>query len=130
MREDASAATDVRRAHWRRRIKEDGVERWIAVSGADDGARIARVLMTASTAALEDLENHASDEALRDERLAGSSPGLVETQRLLYLAVLLRDIGPDPQVPGVVATLRNRVSGTVHEGRIERQLGGLGLLPT
>jgi len=129
LHEDGSASTDVTCAHWRKRIRKEGKEHWITVWHSDDPHSIYRILEQASSEVIDELDRHSSDEALRDVWLSGAGPGIVKMSRLLHLAILLRDLGPEEQLPGVISALRKLVSGSVHEGRIERQLGQIGLLP-
>jgi hypothetical protein len=73
-------------------------------------------------AVLPELIAHSTDEALRDEWLSGLSPGIGKMQRLLYLAVLVHEIGRSEKLGSVVEELRRLVSGGVHEVLVERQL--------
>ena len=76
---------------------------------------------------IPDLEKHSTDELLRDEWLAGVSPGLTRQQRLHYLVLLLRDLGPRERLAESITALRTLVVGTVHEGLVEFELKRLGL---
>lgn len=55
--------------------------------------------------AIPTLDAHASDEELRDLWLSGESPGLTDVQRLMYLAVLLRDLSPREQYSSILSEL-------------------------
>jgi hypothetical protein len=112
--------------HWRRRV-HFGSEEWLAVTAEETPEEVARVLSeTISRAVLPDLDQRASDEALRDEWLAGGSPGITDLQRMLFLLALLHDLGPQEQVAPTIAALRTR-HGTTHGGLIEHDLRLLGL---
>jgi len=55
--------------------------------------------------AIPTLDTHVSDEALRDLWLSGRSPGLTDVHRLMYVSVLLRDLGPREQYDSVRSEL-------------------------
>lgn len=51
-------------------------------------------LVASAEATVRELHEDASDAAFRDEWLAGRSPGIGSMQRLMFLAILLKEIGP------------------------------------
>jgi len=120
--DDESAARDVSSAHWCKRLCEQGQERWLSVKATDSVVGVTERVVAAFEGILPDLLAHSKDEALRDAWLAGAGPGLTAMQRLLYAAILVHELGPRDRLDGVLAELRGRVSGTMHEGTIERRL--------
>jgi hypothetical protein len=84
-------------------------------------ARLRRIL-AAFESILPDLLDHSTDDTPCRLWLSGVSPGMTKMQRLLFLAILINEQGPAEQLTAVVAELRSLVSGTVHEGFVERQL--------
>ncbi len=126
--EEPSASLVVAKAHWQKRWTEVGAERWLQVRPRDAAADIARVIMNAlENAVLPDLKEHSSNESLRDTWLAGSSPGITEMQRLLFLALLLKKIGPTDCLDSVVKELQKKVAGTVHAGLVDYDLARAGI---
>jgi hypothetical protein len=97
------------------------------VRAAESPGDSARVLLDALEGVLPELSDYSTDEALRDEWLAGASPGLVEMQRLMYLAILLNVIGPPEKLERVVGDLRSLVSGSVHQRLVETRLARAGV---
>ena len=128
LQDESSSALDVTKAHWRKRLREGGREKWLHVK-ATDPADIAgrRVILDAVEGVLPELLEHASDEALRNEWLSGSSPGLTDMQRLLFAAILVNEIGPDERLNAVVGELRGLVAGSVHQGLVEGRLARAGV---
>jgi len=84
LQDDPSSALDVTKAHWRKRLAEGGREKWLHVRATDSAAGAGKVILDTVEGVLLALLEHASDEALRDEWLSGSSPGLTDMQRLLF----------------------------------------------
>lgn len=122
LKQETGAALDVSAAHWRKRLTEGGREKWLRLRVTDPVDESATAILRSLEGVLAELEEHSTDEALRDEWLTSSSPGIGRMQRLLYLAVLLTEIGPAEKLRAVVAELRSLVAGGVHEGLVERQL--------
>ncbi len=122
LEDEPTAARDITRAHWRRRIRESGREKWIRIASESSNEDASRELLEQLSLAATDLENHGSDENLRDDWLVGVSPGLTEIERLLYLAILLHQIGPRDRLAEVLAALRSLVEGRPQEGIVRRQL--------
>jgi hypothetical protein len=127
LHDDASSALDITRAHWRKRLREDGREKWLHVKATDAADAAGRVILAAVEGLLPEVLEHASDEALRDEWLAGSSPGLTDMQRLLFAAILVNEIGPAERLPTVIGELRHLVAGSIHQGLVEGQLTRAGV---
>src|SRR5437870_9506926 len=76
LEDDIAAARDVTRAHWRQRIRESGREKWIRIAPERAIEDASRELFEQIELATTDLENHGTDESLRDDWLASVSPGL------------------------------------------------------
>ncbi len=127
LHEDEGATSDLAAAHWRRRLSEDGIEKWLTISASDSPANVQALLLHAIESILPDLDSHASDEALRDTWLAGKSPGLVNMKRLLFAAILVHEIGPADKLANVVGELRRSVAGGVHERLVELELQTAGV---
>lgn len=127
LQDDAAASDDVARAHWRERLTENGNERWLYIDATDSPEECARMILDATASAIADLERHASNEALRDEWVAGSAPGLGDMERLLYAAILVNEIGPAELLHQLVRALRASVAGGAHEGFVTRQLARAGV---
>jgi hypothetical protein len=125
--DDPTAEFDVSRAHWRKRLTEDGIEKWLYIRSKDSPAERGMAILDEITRVLPELAGRSTDEALRDEWLSGSSPGIRGMQRLLYLAVLLNEIGPIDKLPIVVRELRYLVSGKLQENFVERELARAGI---
>lgn len=53
-----------------------------------------------------ELEKYISDEALRDLWLSGRAPGLTDFQRLMYVSVLLKALGPLDRLDSVLEELQ------------------------
>jgi hypothetical protein len=127
LQDEPKAALDVSRAHWSKRFTEGGREKWLHVKATDSADETARVLLDAVEGLLPDWLEHATDEALRDEWLSGSSPGLVKMSRLLFAAILVNAIGPAERLNDVVGELRKLVADGIHQGRVERLLETAGV---
>jgi len=119
---DPSSALDLSKAHWRKRLTEDGNEKWLCVKSTDSPDESGSLLVRALQSVLPELVEHSTDEALRNQWLSGISPGIGGMQRLLYLAILVNEIGPREKLDSVVRELRTSVAGKIHEGLVERQL--------
>lgn len=117
--------------HWHERIGfllPDREDKWWTISANDDPAvvteQLSRVIVDVAVPALF---THVSDEALRDEWLTGRSPGLTEMQRLMYLTILLKEIGPDDALASAIAELKKTSEGKPIESIVVRHLQKLGL---
>ncbi|HEX4826008.1 MAG TPA: DUF4304 domain-containing protein [Candidatus Polarisedimenticolaceae bacterium] len=116
-------APDIWEAHWRRRLSEGKSEKWLRIESAATPEEVAGILLEAAAGVLFELEQRSSDEELRDEWLVGTSPGLTEMQRLVYLAILVSEIGPVDRLDDVWCQVRSNT----HRDAIERQLAELGI---
>jgi hypothetical protein len=127
LQEDPSSALDLGSAHWQRRLRENGREKWLHVKSVDSPDEVARMLLNAVETLLPDLLDHSTDEALRSDWLSGSAPGLTAMQRLLFGAILVNEIGPADRLRDTVEELRRLVAGSVHQGLVEGQLERAGV---
>jgi len=125
--DDPSASLHVEEAHWRKRLRESGREKWLLVKATDSVNECAKAILSALDGVLLELHAHAENEQLRDTWLAGQSPGIGRMQRLLFLAILVKQLGPADRLRDVVAELRQLVSGSVHAGLVDRQLKMAGI---
>jgi hypothetical protein len=127
LQEDEAAALDIWKAHWRRRVRAEDREKWFEIVASDAAEAVAATLIATLEETLSELGRYERDEALRDEWLSGSSPGLTAMQRLLYLSILVSEIGPAERLPQVVADLRSSVSGGPQERLLDLQLARAGI---
>jgi hypothetical protein len=127
LRDDPAWAMDVLQAHWRDRLNEGGQEKWLRLSATEAADKVARTILDAIDGILPGLLAHSTDEALRAEWLSGRSPGIVNMQRLLFLSILLNEMGPTERLGEVVGELRTLVQGTVHESLVEGRLARAGV---
>ena len=118
---------DVWRCHWRRRLARDGQEQWLRFSlDEEDGVAAGRI-RDAVLSMVPALLAHASDEALRDEWLAGRSENLGAMERLLHLSILISEIGPVDRLDAVLEELRQEVAGRLQEPRVLFELEAAGV---
>lgn len=122
LKRPTAATLDLSAAHWRKRLTEGGVEKWIPIVHANSVEQNVELVIRHFDDVLAELEQHSSDEALRDEWLTGSSPGLTPMRRMIYLLILLEEIGPEVKIAGVAEDLRRFVAGTVHQGIVNYEL--------
>jgi Domain of unknown function (DUF4304) len=61
--------------------------------------------------AFQEINQHISDESLRDLWISGQSPSLTEFQRLMYLSVLLEELGPSELVEPTLMKLKQISEG-------------------
>jgi hypothetical protein len=127
LQDEPGAALDVTRTHWRKRLGENGREKWLRLKLGDPPDERAQLIVKGIEQVLPDLLNHSTNEALRDEWLSGSSPGIGDMQRLIYAAILVHQIGPADRLRAVILELRKLVAGSVHESLVERQLARAGV---
>jgi hypothetical protein len=127
LQDEASSALDVTKAHWRKRLREDGREKWLHVKATDSADKAGQVILDAVNGLLPELLDHATDEALRNEWLSGSSPGLTDMQRLLFASILVNEVGPTERLNDVVGELRGLVAGSVQQGLVEGRLARAGV---
>jgi hypothetical protein len=113
--------------HWRERLSHAGRERWIVVAESTSVSECAMEFSSAIEEVLPDLLKHGSNEVLRDVWLSGRSPGLVDVRRLLYLTLLMKELGPRERLGEVIHDLRVVAARTGALGQIERRLVDAGL---
>jgi hypothetical protein len=84
--------------HWTCRLGElldEPDDRWWSFTGdSPDQSASKEVVDLVESRALPLLDRMSTDEALRDLWLSGTSPGLTDFQRLVYLSALIHEIGP------------------------------------
>lgn len=118
-------------SHWSQRLGQllpESTDKWWILEPTTDVARLAAEINSAlQNLALPALEKYCSDSALRDLWISGVSPGLTNVQRLMYLLVLLNELGPKAILPDVARELRSKSAGTQVSNTVERQLAALGL---
>lgn len=77
--------------------------------------------------AIQEINHYISDESLRDLWISGQSPSLTEFQRLMYLSVLLKEIGPaellEPTLTKLKQISEGELSAITAELHIERLRG-------
>jgi len=123
-RDVKTTATD---AHWWRRLSDGNQERWLPVLATDSAPATAKCILSALGTVLPDLQAHATDSSLRDEWLAGSSPGLTNMERLLFLAVLLKKVGPADALTEVLRELEDGVASGRHPRWVQDALVNAGV---
>lgn len=83
--------------HWTQRLGEMTSVRndvwWVLQADQREHGDL-RHFLDALKRGVSSMQAMASDEALRDLWLTGVSPGLTNIQRLMYLSILLQEIGP------------------------------------
>lgn len=116
--------------HWRERIgfllpkRED---EWWSITQVDDVEVVKRELAPAlENVVIPVVLAHIGDEALRDEWLCGEAPGLTDMQRLMYLSIMLKEIGPHDALESVIAELKQQTEGKPAEATVHRHLQKLG----
>jgi hypothetical protein len=97
-------------SHWRCRIGAllaENLDKWWVISNATSLEELKNELSSCLTnVAVPQIEKYLDDSALRDLWLKGYSPGLTEFQRLRYLSVLLKTIGPIDSLQIVLQKLK------------------------
>jgi hypothetical protein len=109
LQEDPESMFDIWNAHWRERINEDGCEKWLRVSSHEPPEQVAQRLLGAMEVPSLELSEKESNAALRDVWLSGQAPGISHLQRLLYLSILLHEIGPRERLDEVLSELLRSV---------------------
>jgi hypothetical protein len=61
--------------------------------------------------AIQEINRYISDESLRDLWISGQSPSLTEFQRLIYLSVLLKELGPEELLEPTLLELKQIFEG-------------------
>jgi hypothetical protein len=80
-------------------------------------------------AVLPVLEAHSSDEGLRDDWLVNRDTWISDAEQLAYLIVLMREVGPTDQVPGLQQRLRHLVANGDPEAEKVARSGVLDWIP-
>jgi hypothetical protein len=77
--------------------------------------------------AIQEINHYISDESLRDLWISGQSPSLTEFQRLMYLSVFLKELGPlellEPTLTKLKQISEGKPSAVTAELHIERLRG-------
>lgn len=109
-----SQTPSIAECHWTRRLGEllpVPSDHWWPVAGADGSIARSEALEVLQGVGLSLAERMSNDEELRDLWMGGSGPGITAIQRLMYLSILVRDIGPPDALASVVAELERRSAG-------------------
>jgi hypothetical protein len=96
--------------HWYRwagelNMPDQPVSGW-AVHKRNGAWDLTEVIRQLSRAVLPALEAHSSDEGLRDDWRLNRDTWRSEAEQLAFLIVLLRDLGPSDEIPGLQQRLR------------------------
>jgi len=127
--EDPSLAFDILNTHYRQRLSgPDERELWIQIDATDNPHAVADTFCSLlEQKVLPDLERHATDESLRTLWRSGSSPGVTELHRGMYLAFLLNASGQDDEMKRVIGEHRAKYQDTIYARVIEALLSGAGI---
>lgn len=121
-----SKPPEVDDCHWRERVGfllPGRNDKWWTIGESDDPTRVSQELgAIIEDVAVPAVMAHISDDALRDEWLAGQSPGLTDMQRLMYLSILLSDIGPRDALADVIAELQRKSEGKPIEAVVTKHV--------
>ncbi|MCW5967908.1 MAG: DUF4304 domain-containing protein [Blastocatellales bacterium] len=117
--------------HWKCRIgillpgKED--KWWIIDTNTAPESLDGEILGCLTDLAVPEIETYLSDDSLKDLWLSGCSPSLTEFQRLVYLSVLLKTLGPHDLLQSIIQKLRHisesdpeSFAVTYYLGKLER----------
>lgn len=114
--------THIDRCHWTYRLGEllqPPEDRWWTLVGEpEDGKEGVELKHLLFERGLPLLAEMSSDSALRDLWLTGQGPGLTRFQRLQYLGVLLREIGPASEISSIMRQLTEHSKGKANEDYI------------
>jgi Domain of unknown function (DUF4304) len=100
--------------HWRIRLgylmnKEDV---WWKVDEQTSVENLGKEIVNPLTnRAIQEINHYISDESLRDLWISGQSPSLTEFQRLMYLSVLLKELGPEELLEPTLLELKQISEG-------------------
>lgn len=96
--------------HWRRRLGHLSPENrdvwWTLEDEASSALAGTQVNRWLEDYGLPELDKLGNDVALRDLWLTKRSPGLTDTERLLNLSILLRDLGPPDEYRATIEALK------------------------
>jgi Domain of unknown function (DUF4304) len=113
--------------HWRIRLgylmnKEDVWWKVDEQTSIEDLGK--EILYPLTNRAVQEINHYISDESLRDLWISGQSPSLTEFQRLMYLSVFLKELGPaellEPTLTKLKQISESRPSAVTAERHIER----------
>jgi hypothetical protein len=117
--------------HWRERVGfllSDQQDKWWTVENNLDAEAVQRELLPLlEVTVVPAVLTHVSDTALRDTWLDESAPGLTEFQRLMYLTILLKELGPTERLADVVANLKTESEGKATEAIVQHHLRKLAI---
>lgn len=112
--------------HWRQRLgyvlpeKQD--EWWSMTSGTDLDQLAGEIQGYLINLAVPQIQKHISDQALLELWLSGESPGLTQLQRLEYLSVLLKGLGPRRLLEQTLEELRHTSrDAEIHIARLMKE---------
>ena len=100
--------------HWQERLGEllgQGDKWWTIEAGASIERLAPTICDPLVKRGIPEIQKYLSDESLRDLWLSGASPGLNQFERLKYLSVLLKAIGPTESLEPVLNELLRITEG-------------------
>ena len=126
---DAAGAVNLADAHWRVRVGSLLPEQrdvWWTIGPSTESQVLFAEIESVMSQSVAQVKGNLDDRVLRDLWLSGRSPGLTDLQRLMYLSVLLKTIGPARELPGVLVKLREADHGGLERMTIRQHLRRLG----
>jgi hypothetical protein len=100
--------------HWRVRLGEllKGEDQWWMIEiGRSTHDLVDFLYSSIENLAISEIQKFLDDVALRDLWLTGRAPSLTEFQRLLYLSILLKEVGPQDQLAITLSKLKQISEG-------------------
>jgi len=119
---------DIWETHWRSRIGHlmpENEDVWWSIDQETEFEKLGQSLLgKIETFLLPNLHKIISDTALRDLWLSGKAPSLTDFQRLMFLCILLKQIGPsdlvDPTINEIKRISENRPIAVTADVFIEK----------
>jgi hypothetical protein len=112
--------------HWRARLgalQLPHVDWWATLDETTDvNSHVETVVGLFERDALPAIDGLSSDEALRDLWPTDRGPGLTKVQRLMYLSILVHDLGPRELLPTVIDELAQVAYGKPVAWTVERHV--------
>jgi hypothetical protein len=121
-----SQKPSIETCHWRQRLGfllSDRQDKWWVIE-ANDGFQLVvdEVKRALLSVGIPEIQRHLSDQQLCDDWLAGKSPGLTDTQRLINLSVLLEVKGDRDTLQRILQELDVRSKGRSTSDMVQRHL--------